>query len=352
MRLPRQHIHSAGAKRIASLQGKAARIWYNAMVPVPAPWGDNGQLMKYGVISHGALVDDLQNWSSFYISGRMQKPVAMIDGFGIHGRSVRAAEAAAAAAGTTAAAVSGSEGKGTTVIEAKESAGALEHSEQTETIRARMSTQEDVQLFKNASEENLQHALSAALILLPESFTEQALYEKIAGLSYAGDFRMSIAENPDKVKNIVRNGGSPARFRQLYRRAMRASLSGVQDFTTESNSDDIILPDSVELRQDVSAEARIDLLLSLPLAFRRRMAGQTNCDGHDEECLSEGIQQRLLGCSDDLQVSKMGAKIVAQGLHDIVSQTAMQQTLKGLISAGVQKSALYSFNKVRKRLRL
>jgi len=31
--------------------------------------------MKYGVISTHTLVDDLVNWRSMYISGRMHKPV-------------------------------------------------------------------------------------------------------------------------------------------------------------------------------------------------------------------------------------------------------------------------------------
>jgi translocator assembly and maintenance protein 41 len=36
------------------------------------------QTIKYGVISVSRLVDDLRNWSSLYISGRMQKPIRLI----------------------------------------------------------------------------------------------------------------------------------------------------------------------------------------------------------------------------------------------------------------------------------
>ena len=94
---------------------------------------------------------------------------------------------------------------------------------------------------------------------------------------------MSIAENPDKVKNIVRNGGSPVRFRDLYTRFMRtSSASELRGFTTEhmcdGDIDDVgdnklLAPEYIELHQNVSAKARANLLLSLPLVFRRRMVG-------------------------------------------------------------------------------
>jgi mitochondrial translocator assembly and maintenance protein 41 len=47
------------------------------------------------------------------------------------------------------------------------------------------------------------NALRVALLLLPEKFTDQELFSKIAGLSYRGDFRMQMGENPHKVSNIV-----------------------------------------------------------------------------------------------------------------------------------------------------
>jgi translocator assembly and maintenance protein 41 len=70
----------------------------------------------------------------------------------------------------------------------------------------------------NAVRKNLSSALSISLLLLPRSFSEEDLYVKIAGLSYSGDPRMSVpgAENPEKVKNIVRGPGSLLGFRHLY----------------------------------------------------------------------------------------------------------------------------------------
>jgi translocator assembly and maintenance protein 41 len=55
-------------------------------------------------------------------------------------------------------------------------------------------------------------------VVLPARFTELELYEQIAGISYAGDPRMSVpgAENPEKVKNIVRGEGALEGFRVMY----------------------------------------------------------------------------------------------------------------------------------------
>ena len=69
-----------------------------------------------------------------------------------------------------------------------------------------------------AQSTNLRHALHVALLQLPPSFTELMLWEQIAGISYSGDPRMSVpgAENPEKVKNIVRGKGVLEGFRELY----------------------------------------------------------------------------------------------------------------------------------------
>jgi translocator assembly and maintenance protein 41 len=111
--------------------------------------------VKYGIISTSTLAKDLSGWSTLYISGRLHKPHLPL----------------------------------------------LSPASLADPLIT-----------------NLKSALSLALILLPERFTELQLWEKIAGLSYAGDPRMSVpgAENPEKVRNIVRGEGVLEGFRGMY----------------------------------------------------------------------------------------------------------------------------------------
>ncbi|ELU44449.1 Mmp37 domain-containing protein [Rhizoctonia solani AG-1 IA] len=68
---------------------------------------------------------------------------------------------------------------------------------------------------------NLTSAVRAALLTLPERFNEKELFERIAGIS---DPRMSFAENPHKVRNIV--NAQQEQFRELYHRLV-VGLPGV-----------------------------------------------------------------------------------------------------------------------------
>lgn len=46
------------------------------MMQVPLEIKDQGtRLIKYGVVSSSTLCQDLQNWTTLYLSGRMHKPV-------------------------------------------------------------------------------------------------------------------------------------------------------------------------------------------------------------------------------------------------------------------------------------
>ncbi|KAL6759699.1 mitochondrial matrix Mmp37-domain-containing protein [Haematococcus lacustris] len=100
----------------------------------------NGQLVKYGVVGCNCLEDDLLTWRYLYVAGRLHKPVVHLVG-----RSQALAMAQAA---------------------------------------------------------NLRAAAATALLLLPPSFTTQDLLVKLVGLSYHGDVRMGLAEDPHKALTL------------------------------------------------------------------------------------------------------------------------------------------------------
>jgi translocator assembly and maintenance protein 41 len=116
-----------------------AHLWFNAYIPI-AGGPQAGRLLKYGVISRSHLMEDLQQWSNLYIAGRLHKPVNIL--------------------------------QGDTGVEA-------------------------------AMKENREAAVRTALLLLPDQFTEIDLFMAVASLSYVGDPRMIVGENPRKVRTIA-----------------------------------------------------------------------------------------------------------------------------------------------------
>ncbi|NXQ76719.1 TAM41 protein, partial [Quiscalus mexicanus] len=136
-----------GPKKISTIQGYGAGIYYNTLVPC------NGRMIKYGVISTDALIEDLLHWKTLYVAGRLQKPVKIL-------------------------------------------------------------AQNENSRLQAALVSNLKSAVIASFLMLPESFSEEDLFLQIAGLSYSGDFRMIIGEDRFKVQNIVKP--NIAHFQKLY----------------------------------------------------------------------------------------------------------------------------------------
>ncbi|KAL9937679.1 hypothetical protein V8E36_003224 [Tilletia maclaganii] len=178
---------------LKKVQYAGAGVWYNPYVQL------SGELAKYGIIDIDTLCKDLLDWDTLYISGRMHKPVALL----------------------------------------------ISHP------RVRL-----------AQQVNLSSALRTALLLLPSEFTEVELFTKIASLSYTGDFRMSVpgAENVNKVRNIVL--GQRHAFRRLYGGLIR-SLGTLE--VHEGRKDRFLL------KQDNSSQRRLEHLIRLPLNLRRRI---------------------------------------------------------------------------------
>ena len=121
-----------------------------------------------------------------------------------------------------------------------------------------------------AQQVNLTSAIRAALLTLPEKFTETELFERIAGTSYAGDIRMLLpVENRNKVGNIVQKQGP--QFKELYYRLV-VGLPGVY---WEYHCTSIV--------QDTSPNARLAHLRKLPSGLLRGVASPP----HDAEEATE-----------------------------------------------------------------
>lgn len=112
-----------------------ARFWFNTYVSANLSNQPTRQ-MKYGVIRKSHAVEDLLEWTDLYIAGRLHKPVQVL----------------------------------------KRSAS-----------------------MEKAMDQNRLFAVQTSLLLLPERFHELELYKAIASLSYVGDPRMAVGENPNKV---------------------------------------------------------------------------------------------------------------------------------------------------------
>lgn len=228
-------------------------------------------MVKYGVISTGHFMEDMLDWRDLYLSGRLHKPV--------------------------------------------------------EVIRP----PNNVRLEK-ALELNLKSAVHAALILLPEVFTEYDFYYAIASLSYMGDFRMTFGENKDKVNNIVRPqlGG----FRALYGPALQ--LFG--DYVRIPSTDD---REVVICEQDCSPTAVLHHLNSLPKWPLRYISKDWNRGRYKQD-----TEDVLRACAHGSNYRE----VVRRSLNAIVFQSSAKQSLKNVPTAGLVKSVKYSWAKVQKML--
>ena len=114
---------------------------------------------------------------------------------------------------------------------------------------------------------NLTSAIRAALLTLPEKFTETEFFERIAGISYGGDVRMFLpAENRNKVGNIVQKQGP--QFKELYYRL----VTGLPGVSWRNHCTSIV--------QDTSPTARLAHLRKLPSELLKGVASPPQ---HPEE---------------------------------------------------------------------
>lgn len=202
--------------------------------------------IKYGVMDLNYLAIDLDLWNKMYIAGRLHKPANI--------------------------------------------------------IRC------ENKYIEYALEMNLKHAVNTSLFLLPEKFSLEDFFRKIASLSYKGDVRERLGmENPQKIENIIIKNHEW--FEETYLPRLKK----------EQN---IHISDKIIVTQDKSKSANIQRFKRLPTSLNH---------GKLEEEITE----------NDLND-------VENRLRSIVFKSSIRQPILGIASAGVGKSINYAMEKRKK----
>ncbi|KAH8553362.1 mitochondrial matrix Mmp37-domain-containing protein [Umbelopsis sp. PMI_123] len=227
----------------------------------------DGMVIKYGVVSIDRLCKDLLDWETLYIAGRMHKPVKIL----------------------------------------------------RDDARVRL-----------ANQVNLTEAVRVALLTLPSEFSETELYERIAGISYKGDFRMVIGENPNKVKNIV--------DKQLphFRRVYSHLLEDLPNVAVLENG--LVQQDKNPKFQSLMVQKLSKTLYQKILLEHRRYARIKGLQLPEEKDL---LHQQIVH-SPDLN------RYINRGLFEIIAWPALTQSAKGIITAGPTRTARYAGEKLKK----
>ncbi|CAK9782480.1 mitochondrial matrix Mmp37 [Cutaneotrichosporon oleaginosum] len=271
--------------------------------------------VKYGILSTATLTRDLEQWETLYVAGRLHKPVLTLH--------------------------------------------------LVPSLRAPL-------------EANTRAALCLALLNLPPQFTELELWEKVAGISYSGDPRMSVpgAENPEKVRNIVRGPGVLGAFRGLYAPhvggvGLRWADTAAQAPSTTDEGLEWRGTGENTLTQPASHEHAAALLAALPLRVRQRLAAHFRPTvaaallSREVAAERREIRERRAAAKaakesralyDDAEFWRRVAaqegfvEVVNNEVRHIIKRPALTQSVKGLVTAGFRKSVVYSLAKFRKWL--
>nr|XP_012640712.1 phosphatidate cytidylyltransferase, mitochondrial isoform X2 [Microcebus murinus]XP_012640713.1 phosphatidate cytidylyltransferase, mitochondrial isoform X2 [Microcebus murinus] len=230
----------------------------------------DGRLIKYGVISTNVLIEDLLNWNNLYIAGRLQKPVKIV------------------------------------------------------------AMNENVTL-RSALDKNLRSAVTAAFLMLPESFSEEDLFIEIAGLSYSGDFRMVVGEDKTKVLNIVKP--NMAHFRELYGSILQENPQVVyktQQGRLEVNWMWKIA--SIVSKIDKSPEGQFTQLMTLPKTLQQQINHITDPPGKNRD-----VEETLFQVAHDPDCGD----VVRLGLSAIVRRSSIRQSTKGIFTAAPREMLLW-----------
>lgn len=272
-----------------------AKVYFNTLVDI------EGVTIKYGVISKKDLITDLLDWCDIYLAGRLHKPVEII-----------------------------------------KSASNVE--------------------LQTALQLNIKSAVHAALLMLPESFSEYEFYHTVSNISYGGDFRMTFGENKNKVENIVKP--QLIGFRNLYLPVVKTMKEYVDFPIVTATNTGIIIPNDKNLlldadpqtpknvndkksnthyfincSQDVHPLAKLHHLNQLPKCPQRALVRYWNKGTAKQD--TEDVL-RAIAYDPDCNY------VVRESLKEIVWNSSVRQSLKGIATAGIKKSVVYSGRKIMK----
>ena len=306
-----------------------AHVWFNAYIPMNTARSGK-RMLKYGVIERGAFLRDLRNWDNLYIAGRLHKPVLVV--------------------------------KSTPEVD-------------------------------EAFELNRRHAVRAAVLLMPKIFSELDLYLAVASLSYIGDPRMLVGENPRKVINLVLP--TVPHYRQAYSRALQALQAEPTSLPLGGTLGEVLIASSEPVLRLVVGPAAAAapsssagagaaggvggvgvgtvggaggsaVASASASAFVSAASGPGSDSGEDTIYRQDGSRparlslclglppalKRLLLIPVRARFSRLRPPTRAAlrtALASLVAKSAGPQSLKGLLTVGVVKSAAYVFAKMGKR---
>lgn len=207
---------------------------------------EDGCVFKYGVVDYDHFKVALSTWNSFYMTGRFQK-----------------------------------------------------------TIMEFISTDE----VRRIIDYNRRSAIIVTLLMTDSQTTIKDLLVRLCGLSYAGDTRMAIAENPRKVLNIVE--GSYDEYLKIYKQ---------------------VIEQFARIKRDVISIERDKILLAF-----------------DE--LPDALKTYIKEYGIEINDTKRVEEVVMNYLSNLNKRESTYQTLKGLKTNGLGRSLRYAFAKVKKRFK-
>ncbi|ORY73598.1 mitochondrial matrix Mmp37-domain-containing protein [Leucosporidium creatinivorum] len=182
---------------------------------------------------------------------------------------------------------------------------------------------------------------------------------QIAGLSYRGDFRMKVGENPHKVRNIVE--AQLESFRSLYGGLLKSfwkSVHVIGEEPVKSSAGEGGERRVRLMRQDKSVQQRAHVATKLPIGLKGKMLAHYERKWNLNRALGKGQVEEMSRFEQEKDQQLLWERIVADeeflsilnaSLAEIVARPTFNQSLKGILSAGPLKSLRYIGPKLRKK---